>query len=134
MHDLNIADLLREALVLSGCNDQQIGQFDGHSTIELELRDLPSLNIVVEDGEVWCWSNLGPLNSVARAHFALPLLSFLLEGFAYARTGQMQLLVTDDLLEVRVLLSAKALVAAEQLAEAMDSYVERLLALREVLR
>lgn len=134
MHNLNIAVLLREALVLSGCNEQQIGQFDEHSTIELEFSDLPSLHIVAEQGDVWCWSNLGRFNAQARAHHAEPLLNFLLEGFAFARTGQMQLLVTDDLLEVRVLLSPEALASAAPLAEAIDSYVERLLVLREVLR
>jgi hypothetical protein len=134
MYNLDIAQLLRDALQLSGCTDQQIGQFDGHSTIELELSDLPSLNIAASEAGVWCWSYVAQFSLQSREHYASALLGFLFEGFAHARTEQMQLVFIDDTLELRVLLSEQAVSGPRELADAVDGYVERLIALREMLR
>lgn len=134
MQDLNLAALLREALALSGCSEQQIGQFDAHSPIELVFDDLPSLHMAMLDDDVWCWSSLGEFNARTQEHFAAALFEFQLEGWAFARTGQLQFLHDDSELQLRVLLSREALSGARPLAEAIDSYIERLLALRELLR
>ena len=134
MYNLDIAALLREALAISGCSDQQIGQFDGHSTIELDFRDLPSMNIALTDGDVWCWSKLMDFNPSSCVHFAEPLLNFLMEGFHHARTEQMQLVVVEGMLEVRVLLSEAAVSSGQAFSEAIDAYVSQLERLQGLLR
>lgn len=134
MHNIDIAQQLREALKLSGCSDQQIGEFDSYSTIELEFTDLPSLNMAVTDDDLWFWSSVGELSPSAYSYCAERLLSFLLEGFSFARTGQLQLLMTGEVLEVRVMLRPDVIASPQEMADAIDGYVERLIALREVLR
>jgi hypothetical protein len=58
MQDIDIADLLRRALLNKGCSSEQVGRFDGHSNIELELTNLPSLNVEQVEGDVWFWSSV----------------------------------------------------------------------------
>jgi hypothetical protein len=134
MHPTHLAQLVRDALAHSGCTDQQIGSFDGHSTIELEFTNLPSLNIAALDSGVWFWSPITELTPSSRGHYADALLTFLMQGFSGARTEQMQLNDIDGVLEVRVLLSDEATSSAEQLADTIEAYIERLDALRDLLR
>lgn len=134
MHPTHIAELVREALTLSGCTDEQIGQFDGHSTIELEFIDLPSLNISLLDTGVWFWSSLTQFTSAARSHHAEALLAFLMRGFEPARTEQLQLTEIDGALELRVLLGDDASASAEGMSMAIEAYVERLHLLKDTLR
>lgn len=134
MYAIDIASLVREALVLSGCTEQQVGQFDGHSTIELEFTDLPNLNIAVLDSGAWFWSPVVELSPAAQAHYAPALLNFLMQGFPPARTEQLQLNRIGDMLEVRVLLSEASVASPSAMAEAIEAYVERLDALQDVLR
>lgn len=130
----HIASLLREALIISGCTDLQIGNFDGHSTIELELKGLPALNISVLDNGLWFWSSLIKVGDMLLTHRSEALLRFLMQGCAFARTEQMQLVTTNDLLTVRVLLADSAIVDANALANALDTYLVALAELCALIR
>ncbi len=133
MQFTHIASLLREALVISGCTDAQIGSFDGHSTIELKLEDLPALNISVLDNGLWFWSALVEVGDMLLAHRSEALLHFLMQGWAFARTEQMQLVKANGLLEVRVLLADSAFVDAKALANTLDIYLVALTALCDLI-
>jgi hypothetical protein len=134
MHPSHIAQLIREALVHSGCTEAQIGTFDGHSTIELEFVHLPSLNIAVLDSGVWFFSKISEITPDTRRHYADALLGFLMKGFAAARTEQMQINEIDGMLEVRVLLSDDATSSPQSMAAAIEAYIESLDVLRDLLR
>lgn len=134
MQYIDIASLLRDALVLSGCTDEQIGSFDGHSTIELELSDLPAINIGIVDDGVWFWSGVIESSDRLLDHCASDLLRFLMKGFVFARTEQLQLVDSNGILEVRALLAESAIASPETLAEALDSYLNALTSLNELLR
>ncbi|AZC51699.1 Type III secretion system protein BsaR [Pseudomonas chlororaphis subsp. piscium] len=134
MHNIDIASLLRDALTHSGCSDQQIGTFDGHSTIELEMAELPSINIGIIDDGLWFWSSLIEISDMLLAHRSEELLRFLMGGFAFARTEQMQLVEASGMLEVRVMLADSAYVSAEALADAVEAYLAALTTLCELVR
>ncbi|EKR7118401.1 SPI-1 type III secretion system chaperone SpaK, partial [Salmonella enterica subsp. enterica serovar Kentucky] len=55
MQHLDIAELVRSALEVSGCDPSLIGGIDSHSTIVLDLFALPSICISVKDDDVWIW-------------------------------------------------------------------------------
>ncbi|TKK37729.1 Invasion protein B family [Pseudomonas fluorescens] len=133
MHNIDIASLLREALAYSGCTDQQIGSFDGHSTIELEMNSLPSINIRVMEEGLWFWSPLIEASDMLLAHRSEDLLRFLMEGFTFSRTEQLQLVNTDGTLEVRVLMADSTHVSAESLADAIEAYLEALTTLCDIV-
>ncbi|WP_338806801.1 Invasion protein B family [Pseudomonas chlororaphis] len=133
MHNIDIASLLREALIHAGCSDQQIGSFDGHSTIELEMANLPSINIGVVDEGLWFWSTVTESGDMLLAHRSQELLRFTMEGFEFARTGQLQLVEINGMLEVRVMLADSACESAESLADAIESYLVALTALCDIV-
>lgn len=131
---LDIADLLRHALLSRGCSDQQVGNFDGHSTIELELDNLPNINVEQVGDDVWFWSSVGECNSAMLHYCAADLLQMLMSGCAYARSGQLQLAEVDDRLELRVMLGVQALAGEENLADALDAFLESVQALQGIIR
>ncbi|WMI97562.1 Invasion protein B family [Pseudomonas chlororaphis subsp. aurantiaca] len=133
MHTLDIASLLRDALVLSGCTSEQVGSFDGHSTIELELTNLPAINIGVVDDGLWFWSNLIESTPMLLAHRSEDLLRFLMQGCAFALTEQLQLVETNGMLEVRVRLAESAYASAEALAQTVEAYLAALTALYDLV-
>lgn len=129
MSFFHIDSLLREALVFSGCTEKQIGSFDGYSTIELRLEQLPTLNIGRIDNDFWFWSELPGISDMRMAHHCETLLRFLMRRCYFARTEQMQLVKANEQLELRVLLADSALVDAKALANALNMY---LIALKEI--
>ncbi|MFJ4454736.1 Invasion protein B family [Pseudomonas sp. NPDC089392] len=134
MQQIDIASLLREVLALSGCSDKQMGNFDGHSTIELELANLPAINIGVVDNGLWFWSGLIESSNMLLAHRSEDLLRFLMRGCAFARTEQMQLVEANGMLEVRVLLADWSYASAESLADTMDAYLAAMATLCDLVR
>lgn len=134
MHNIDIAPLLREALLISGCSDEQIGSFDGHSTIELEMANLPAINIGLIDSGLWFWSGLIEISDVLLAHRSEDLLRFLMQGCAFARTEQMQLVENNGVLELRVMLADSAYANAEAFAGTVDAYLTALTILCDLVR
>ncbi|PXX53982.1 Invasion protein B family protein [Pseudomonas sp. LAMO17WK12:I10] len=134
MQQFDIAGLLRNALELSGCTNEQIGSFDGHSTIELDMVGLPRVNVAMIDDELWFWSPLVESTAMLFTHRSEGLLRFLMQGFRFARNEQLQLIDVGDMLEVRVLLSPQVTQSPQALADALDAYLESLTQLCEVVR
>jgi hypothetical protein len=134
MQHIDIATLLRDALQLSGCTDEQVGTFDGHSTIELELESMPNIYMGVIDDGLWFWSQLVESGDMLLGHCSQSLLRFLMQGCGFARTEQMQLAEIDGQLQVRVLLAESAYANAEQLATTIEDYLAALTTLCEIIR
>jgi hypothetical protein len=134
MQSMDIAELLREALRHSGCLESQIGHFDSHSTIEMQMKNLPGISVAVVDGDVWIWAAVAEATPQAMNHCAYELMQLLLEGNAFSRTGQLHLCTVQGQLELRLMANAHALSNAEHFAQALDSFVQAIEALCEILR
>ncbi|WP_223532536.1 MULTISPECIES: Invasion protein B family [unclassified Pseudomonas] len=134
MMSMDIADLLREALRHSGCKDSQIGHFDSHSTIEMQMKNLPDINVAMVDGDVWVWTTVAEASPGAMNHCAFDLMRFLFEGNAFSRTGQLHLCVVQERLELRLMANSHALGDAEHFAQALDAFVQATETLCELLR
>ncbi len=124
MRNMDIAERLRGALLYSGCTQAQLGQFDSHSTIEMEMIEQPNISLNVIDEDVWLWSVVAQMTPAIFAYCAENLLRFLLKGNAHARTGQLQLFESDGQLEVRLMLGEQALASDQAFAEALDGFME----------
>lgn len=123
MRQVDIADLLREALLHSGCTDRQLGHFDSHSTIELQMNDLPTINVGEVDAEVWVWATIledGPWPS---SHCAAEILQVLLQGCPWSRSGQLHLYEVEGQLQLRLLSNEHALCEASHFAQALEHFV-----------
>ena len=80
MFAMDIAQLVRAALEESGCDPALLGDLDSHSTIALDLHDLPSIHVSAQDGEVWLWSRLAEHNEAVLAQRAAELLRELMQA------------------------------------------------------
>ncbi|BBP75544.1 Invasion protein B family [Pseudomonas gingeri NCPPB 3146 = LMG 5327] len=124
MRDMDIAERLRGALRYSGCSEAQLGQFDSHSTIEMEMIEQPNISLNVIGEDVWLWSVVAQVTPATFAYCAENLMQFLLKGNAHARTGQLQLFENEGQLEVRLMLAEQALDSDRAFAEALDGFME----------
>ncbi|EXF96143.1 type III secretion system chaperone SpaK [Pseudomonas fluorescens HK44] len=134
MGHLDIAGLLREALLYSGCTDKQLGHFDSHSTIEMQMKDLPDINVGSVDGEVWVWAAVMELGPLHLNHCAVDLLQFLLQGSPWSRSGQLHLCQVEGHLELRLMSNEQALSDAQNFAQALDAFVAAMEELLGILR
>lgn len=123
MMPMDLADLLREALRHSGCVDSQIGHFDSHSTIEMQMKDLPSINVGHVDGEVWVWASITQMMPAYLGRSAAALLQILLQGCPWSRSGQLHLCEAQGQLELRLMCNDQALGEASHFAQAIDHFV-----------
>lgn len=134
MGHLDIAVLLREALVHSGCTDKQLGNFDSHSTIEMQMKDMPNINVGEVDGEVWVWAEVMEFGPAQLNHCAVDLLPFLLQGCPWSRSGQLHLCTVEGHLELRLMSNEQALDDAVDFAQALDFFVTAIEELLGILR
>lgn len=119
----NLDELVKAALLHSGCSTQQIGSFDSHSTIEMEMANSPNINISKVDEDVWLWSSVAETSPALYRHASYALLQFVFKGCEYARTGQVQLSDVEGKLELRLLVGAKALSSAEGFSAALNEFL-----------
>lgn len=134
MITMDIADLLREALRHSGCVDSQIGHFDSHSTIEMRMKDLPSINVGIVDGDTWVWAAVMEVAPLQLGRCATELLRILLQGCPWSRSGQLHLCEVEGQLELRLLCNERALSDAQDFAQALDHFVAVVEELCAILR
>lgn len=127
MYSLDIAQLVRSALQESGCEKSLTEQLDSHSTIALDLHDLPSIHISQQDdGEVWLWSRLGEQSSVLLEQRATELLQALMQGCHFTRSGQLQLDIQDGELVLKAQIHPDYLSDGRQFAEALNCFFDQL--------
>lgn len=134
MRQVDIAGLLREALLHSGCTDKQLGLFDSHSTIEMQMKDMPNINVGIVDTDVWVWAAITEIGPRQFNHCAVELLQFLLQGCPWSRSGQLHLCEVQGQLELRLLGNEQALCDAEHFAQALDHFVAAIEQLCGILR
>src|SRR5476651_758771 len=101
---VDIAALVREALLESGCNPNLLDNFDSHSTIALDFNDLPSIYISLQDEDVWLWSRLTEHNDSLLEQKAAALLEELMLGAEFIRGEQFLLSKNEGYLELKALL------------------------------
>lgn len=127
MYAVDIAQLVCAALKESGCEKSYIDQLDSHSTIALQLHDLPSIHISVQDeNDVWLWSLLGEQSEVLLDQRGSELLRALLQGCHFARSGQLQLGVQDGELVLKALVHQNHLQDGHGFSEALNGFFDEL--------
>lgn len=126
MYTLDIAQLVRAALEESGCDPSLVGELDSHSTIALDLHELPSIYISTQDDEVWLWSLIGDHSDAVIAQRGGELLQALMQGCAFARGGQLQLAEQDGSLALKALVHADYLGDGSRFSDALNGFFDAL--------
>lgn len=125
MH-VDIAALVREALLESGCNPNLLDNFDSHSTIALDFNDLPSIYISSQDEDIWLWSRIAEFNENILEQRASVLLTELMRGAEFIRGEQFLLTKNEGYLELKALLNPLCLENGQNFAVALSGFFERL--------
>lgn len=130
---VDIAALVREALLESGCDPNLLDNFDSHSTIALDFNDLPSIYISCQDEDIWLWSRLAEYNDNIIEQKAPALLEELMRGADFIRGEHFLLSKNEGFLELKALLSPLCLNSGQNFAVALSGFFERLEKFVEVM-
>lgn len=131
---VDIATLVRDALLDSGCDPSLLGNFDSHSTIALDFNELPSIYISTNEDEVWLWSRVAELNENVVEHCAFELLKQLMIADDFVRGGHLSLAENENHLELKALLSPHCVENKENFGAALSQFFERLDGVVKVIR
>lgn len=126
MYAFDIAQLVRSALEDNGCDPSIISDIDSHSTIVLDLYELPSIHISVQSDDVWIWAELGEYNDAVLNQRAASLLKSLLEGCQFSRCRQYQLGIQDGSLLLELLVHSDYLRDGSTFSEALNGFYGQL--------
>lgn len=130
---VDIAALVREALLESGCDPNLLDNFDSHSTIALDFNDLPSIYISCQEEDIWLWSRLAEYNDNIIEQKAPALLEELMRGADFIRGEHFLLSKNEGFLELKALLSPFCLNSGQNFAVALSGFFERLEKFVEVM-
>ncbi|XBS70283.1 SPI-1 type III secretion system chaperone SpaK [Acerihabitans sp. KWT182] len=131
---VDIAELVREALLESGCDPNLLDNFDSHSTIALDFNDLPSIYISSQEEDIWLWSRLAEYNDNLLEQRAPALLQELMRGAEFIRGEQFHLSQNEGYLELKALLKPMCLNNGQNFAVALSGFFERLERFVEVIQ
>ncbi|GGY24008.1 InvB/SpaK family type III secretion system chaperone [Paludibacterium paludis] len=132
-HNLDIARLVRDALTESGCSESLIGDLDGHSTIALDFKDIPSLFVTANEDGIWIWSRIAEYNPAAIDNRAAAILQHLMSGSAFMVAGHPVLTVGEGYLEYKALVKEEWLSDSQRFSEVLNGFFERIEAMDEIV-
>lgn len=121
---IDIVTLVRDALLHSGVDESILSDFDGHSTIALDFENYPSLLISNVDGQIWIWSQLSENTPGLLQHKSAQIQEKIMEGCHFARTGQLQIAINNDTIELKGLVHPDYLTDGTRFADAMDEFFQ----------
>ncbi len=129
-----IADTLKQALEVMGCDPSLISDIDHHSTIELSFGEIPSIMFSTVNGVVVLWSAVAKYDSHALLNAAPQLIESLVATCDWSMTGQLQLVEDDGSFVLRVFLNENTIEHGELLADVLNRFYERVDAFSQALK
>ncbi|MEN9639501.1 MAG: type secretion system chaperone SpaK [Bacteroidota bacterium] len=133
MHKVDIASLVRDALLENDVDESLLNNFDSHSIIVLDFDKTPKINIGHMDDDVWMWSLLGRVNHHTLKEISEKLLSELMVGCAFTRSGQLQCDINEGVFELKALLHPSVLQDSHLFSEALKSFLDSVLKYNDII-
>lgn len=125
MYSVDIAQLVCVAPEGCGYEQSHTDKLDSHSTIAIDLHDLPSNHVSVpDDNDVWLWSRPGGNSKVLLVQRGSELLKTLLQGCPFTRSGQLRLAVQDSKLFLKALVHPNYLKDGREFSEALNGFFD----------
>ncbi|TFZ49377.1 type III secretion apparatus InvB [Serratia proteamaculans] len=117
----NIAEFLHRTLSSMGYEGQRF-EFDANSTIEITLKNIPSLFISVINERIWLWSRLSWMNSNTLVDRGSELWFELQEALPSVVTGQPVLGRGCDGYELKALMDENCFQQEKELEKLLESF------------
>lgn len=133
VQDLDIAALVKNALLHLGCSDEMVKDIDGHSTICFNFDNAPSIYLVKDEYSVWLWSRISEFNESTFTQYSSDLLAHLMKPQTYLQLGQPMLAERDGYLEYRGALHQDFLQSPESFALSLQSFFNAMSDAREIV-
>lgn len=134
MHNQTLAELVKDALLETGCDPALIQQLDQHATVQIELNDSPSLYIGKTEERVVIWSDLCDFHESIVRHSSEPLLQEIMRGFPYGLNQQIVLRESEGRLQLYSNISEEFLENGQRMSEAINAFFERQTRFLEIIR
>lgn len=122
MTNTDISETLRATLVDFGVSEQRLGEFDQHSSLELNFKNIGPIFIAVKSNMIWMWSELRVLNGSNIKFHAGTLIDLLQHALPGVVTGQVVLGKGDESYEVKALLEEECARSPDKLSLALDEF------------
>ncbi|WP_174889247.1 type III secretion chaperone [Candidatus Williamhamiltonella defendens] len=139
-NNIDLADLVRKALISCGCNENLLQNFDAHSTIQLEFDEKTSIFISRDDeDEIWVWSSLMPLLTEPERETLLErsasLIKEKLEAECdFSATKKLELDNDEDAIHLKVKVDPDYLHDHEKFSNVLTGFFEEIETYSEMLR
>lgn len=134
MHKNNLGELVKGALLFSGCEPGLIKDMDNHSTVQIQLENMPSMYVGLIDDKTVIWSDLCEFHESIITYHSDNLLREIMIGFVYSESGQLCIRESNGQLQLCVYLSDVYLESAESMAEAINAFFESQSRVTEIVR
>jgi hypothetical protein len=134
MARISLAELVKDALLRTGCNPDLIQDLDSHATVQIDLNDGPSLYIGDQNEHVVIWSDLCDFHDSIVRHCSEALLQEIMLGFPYGRSQQLILRESEGKLQIYSDVTDECINDAAVMAEAIDAFFERQTRMLEIIR
>lgn len=134
MNNQTLAELVKDALLETGCDPSLIQKLDQHATVQIELNDSPSLYIGKTEERVVIWSDLCDFHESIVRHSSEPLLQEIMLGFPYGLNQQIVLRESEGRLQLYSNISEEFLENAQRMSEAINAFFERQTRFLEIIR
>ncbi|MDY7578366.1 hypothetical protein RGU70_08530 [Herbaspirillum sp. RTI4] len=133
MMNPSLNTLVRDALISLDCDSSLIGDFDSHSTINLDFDNMSSISISEIGGFVWMWSELCDDDDHLLKQVSFDLLALTCEPCAFMLAEHPVLYRHDGKLKVKAVVHPDYLEDSEMFAEALDGFFGKLTMLYETV-
>ncbi|MEB0140393.1 MULTISPECIES: hypothetical protein [unclassified Undibacterium] len=134
MQYIDIATLVKDALLSGGCAADMIGDLDSHSTIALDFNWSPTIYVGRRDDDIWLWSRLCEYHENSVDLHAASLLKEMMKKLSWVRNDHLCFNEDQGYLELRGLVALSALEDGEKFREALEGFLERADTFRALLK
>lgn len=134
MHQLSLGELVKQALLHTGCDPALIRQLDHHATVQIDLTDGPALFVGNMDERVVIWSDLCEFHDSIVQLRSAALLQELMAGFPYSANKQLVLRESEGQLQAYADVADECLADVDMMAAAINAFFERQTRLLEIIR
>lgn len=124
--NINLSILLKDSLLLAGCSEKIMDNFDDNSTIMLEFHDYPNLYLYHDrdNNHVLMWSPICEANTSILSTYAYPILQLLLKPVNYAYCGQNILTEMNGNFAIKCIVDEKYLTEPAVFLNALSEYFD----------
>lgn len=130
----NLGELVKNALLHSGCEAGLIKDLDNHTTVQIQLKNMPSMFVGTVDDRTVIWSDLCDFHESIITYHSENLLREIMGGFICSENGQLGIRESNGQLQLCAYMADAYLRRPNAMAEAINAFFESQSRVIEIVR